>query len=74
MLSLIIVILMLGFMFKVCFWMIGLAGRIIGSLIGFIFYVIIGVISLTVLGLGMVILPVIIVAGIGGIVYAIAKS
>lgn len=73
MLSMILMVLMIMIMFKICFWTIGFFGRMIGSLFGCMLYIVIGVIGLAVFGFGLIIVPVIIIAGVCSILYAITK-
>lgn len=74
MISMIIVFLLMGAIFKATFCLLGIFGRIIGGFLGIIGYLILGILAITVFGIGFFALPLIIILGIAAIIGAIVKT
>lgn len=74
MFSLLIMILLMGAIFKVSFCFLGIFGRLIGGLLGIVGYILLGILAITVFGIGFIALPVILVIGVLSIVGLIFKA
>lgn len=64
MLGFLFVILMLVVLFKLTGFVLGLFGRVLGGILGFFGYLLLAVLAVSLLGIGIFILPIILIAGV----------
>lgn len=73
MLNFLLVILFCALLFRFTGFLLGLLGRVLGSVLGLIGFVVLGILAVSILGIGLFILPVLLVAGIIAIATGAAK-
>lgn len=71
MISLFFIFFLLGIMFKVIGWIFISFGKVIGLLLGFIIYFLIGCLAIGFLGIALFIIPVIFISGVIAIIKAL---
>ena len=74
MLSVLFVIFMMVSLFKLAGFVLRIAGRLLGGILGIIGYLFLGILAVTALGLAAFALPVILVIGAGCVAGLIAKT
>ena len=69
MLSVLILILVIGVMFKMTGFMLGLGFKVLGLVISLIGYIIVGALSIAFIGMAAFVVPLVLIGAIGSIVY-----
>lgn len=74
MFSFIFMIMILGLIFKGSFFILGLFGRLIGGMLGLIGYFILGMIMISVFGIGIFVIPIILIVAAVNLVGLFVKA
>lgn len=73
MLTFIFTFILLGIAFRLTWWTISIVGRLVGGILGFVAFLVVGIFAVTILGVAIAVFPIILLIGLGSIGVLIAR-